>query len=83
MAGNLADVAEHLAIQVVTTAARREELLAAAEALRHVPYYPARNFREGVQVAMMLHKASRLAERIVMATMSLTKYPEYSWMLMP
>lgn len=62
MASNLADAAEHLAAQAVTTAVRREELLAAARALRHVPYHPARNFPEGVQAAWIVHMAMCLED---------------------
>ncbi|MFA5940653.1 MAG: pyruvate formate lyase family protein [Sinimarinibacterium sp.] len=55
MTANLADEAERLAQAPDCPAARRVELAAAAAALRHVPYFPARNFREGLQAAWIVH----------------------------
>jgi pyruvate formate-lyase/glycerol dehydratase family glycyl radical enzyme len=60
MAGNLAAEAERLAR--TSSPPRRDELLAAATALRHVPYHPARNFREGVQAAWIMHLAMCLED---------------------
>lgn len=55
MAANLAEETERLAQAPDCPAARRVELAAAAAALRHVPYHPARNFREGLQAAWIVH----------------------------
>lgn len=62
MADNLADEAARLAALPGTTAARRHELESAATALRHVPYHPARTFREGVQAAWIMHMAMCLED---------------------
>lgn len=62
MAANLADEAERCSRAPGTSAARRDELASAASALRHVPYYPARTFREGLQAAWIVHMAMCLED---------------------
>ncbi len=62
MAANLAEAARDLAHQPGTSAERRQELLNSEQALRHVPYYPARNFQEGLQAVWILHVAMCLED---------------------
>lgn len=57
MAENLAEEADRLAQDPNLSSERRNELFAIAAALRHVPYYPARTFREGLQAAWLVHVA--------------------------
>lgn len=57
MAANLAAEAERVAALPGTDSARCAELRAAAAALRHVPWHPARNFREALQGAWIMHIA--------------------------
>jgi pyruvate formate-lyase/glycerol dehydratase family glycyl radical enzyme len=62
MAGNLADLAEKLANQTGLSDQRRQELLIAANACRHVPYHPARTFLEGLQACWIVHVAMNLED---------------------
>lgn len=62
MTKNLADEAERVSRAPDISAQRRDELVAAAVSLRHVPYYPARNFREGLQAAWIVHLAMCLED---------------------
>lgn len=62
MAANLAAEAERVAALPGTEAARRAELRAAASALRHAPWHPARNFREALQGAWIVHMAMCLED---------------------
>jgi len=62
MAANLADEADRCARAPGLSAARRDELASAASGLRHVPYYPARNFLEGLQAAWIVHMAMCLED---------------------
>ncbi len=62
MANNLADYAHAMAYLPTTSAERREELLNSEQALRHVPYHPARNFQEGLQAVWLLHVAMCLED---------------------
>ena len=62
MAENLAAEAERLAADPDITATRREELLAGAVRLRHVPWQPARDFREALQAAWIIHLAMCLED---------------------
>ncbi len=55
MAANLAEEAERQAGLPGTTKQRRGELLAAAEACRHVPFEPARTFAEALQSIWLVH----------------------------
>ena len=57
MAKNLADEAEKEAGRPGLSSRRREELLQAARACRHVPYHPARTFAEGLQSCWLVHVA--------------------------
>ena len=57
MAENLAAAAEQAALRSDLSAGRRGELLAAAQACRRVPYYPAATFQEGVQACWLMHLA--------------------------
>ena len=57
MAENLADAAEAKAAESGITDARSSELLTSAAACRHVPYYPARTFLEGLQSCWLIHMA--------------------------
>ena len=62
MAANLADEADRRARAPGLSAARRDELASAASGLRHVPYYPARSFLEGLQAAWIVHMAMCLED---------------------
>ena len=62
MAANLADEADRCARAPGLSATRRDELASAALGLRHVPYYPARTFREGLQAAWIVHVAMCLED---------------------
>ena len=62
MATNLADEADRCARAPGLSAERRHELASAASGLRHVPYYPARNFLEGLQAAWIVHMAMCLED---------------------
>jgi len=62
MAANLADESERCAHAPGLSPARRDELAAAASGLRHVPYYPARSFLEGLQAAWIVHMAMCLED---------------------
>jgi pyruvate formate-lyase/glycerol dehydratase family glycyl radical enzyme len=62
MAHNLANEAERISLAPETPSARRAELLAGAEALRHVPWFPARTYREGLQAAWLVHVAMSLED---------------------
>ncbi len=62
MALNLADEAERLASLPDIAAERRHELMESAEALRHVPYEPARSLLEGLQSCWIVHIALNLED---------------------
>ncbi|MFH2064857.1 MAG: pyruvate formate lyase family protein [Pseudomonadota bacterium] len=62
MAANLADLAEKMAYQPGMSDKRRQEILASADACRHVPYYPARTFLEGLQSCWIIHVAMNLED---------------------
>ena len=62
MAQNLADAAEEKANAPGLPDARRRELRASAAACRHVPYYPARTFSEGLQSCWLVHVAMNLED---------------------
>jgi formate C-acetyltransferase len=62
MASNLADEAERQASEPGVSLQRRAELLASAEACRHVPYEPARNFLEALQSIWLVHVALNLED---------------------
>jgi pyruvate formate-lyase/glycerol dehydratase family glycyl radical enzyme len=57
MARNLARAAQAQAGRPGVPAARRAELLRAAEACRHVPYHPPRSFIEALQSCWLVHVA--------------------------
>ncbi|MBI9084834.1 MAG: hypothetical protein JEZ11_14675 [Desulfobacterales bacterium] len=57
MAENLAVEAEKEARCPGVSPTRREELLRASRACRHVPYHPARTFAEGLQSCWLVHVA--------------------------
>ncbi|NOY69633.1 MAG: hypothetical protein GXP53_09125 [Deltaproteobacteria bacterium] len=62
MAENLADAAERKAKEPEITDERRKELLSSAAACRHVPYFPARTFLEGLQSCWLVHVALNLED---------------------
>ena len=62
MAGNLADAAERKAAESGITDERRKELLTSAASCRHVPYFPARTFLEGLQSCWLVHVALNLED---------------------
>jgi formate C-acetyltransferase len=62
MATKLADEAARCSRAPGLSAERRDELAAAAAGLRHVPYHPARTFREGLQAAWVVHVAMCLED---------------------
>jgi len=62
MALNLADEAERMASLSDTEPGRRRELLESAQALRHVPYEPARSLLEGLQSCWLVHIALNLED---------------------
>ncbi len=62
MARNLADEAERIASSGDVSIERSEELRRAAAALRHVPWSPARSFREGLQACWLVHVALNLED---------------------
>ena len=62
MAQNIADAAEEKANAPGLPDARRRELQASAAACRHVPYYPARTFSEGLQACWLVHVAMNLED---------------------
>jgi pyruvate formate-lyase/glycerol dehydratase family glycyl radical enzyme len=62
MAAKLADHAEQLAHQPGLSDQRRQELQTAAVACRHVPYYPARTFLEGLQACWIVHVAMNMED---------------------
>ncbi len=61
MAENLANASEIKASKIQNPT-RRRELLEIAEICRHVPYHPARSFREGLQSAWLIHVALNLED---------------------
>ncbi len=62
MATNLAAEAERLAAELNNNSQRRLELLEIASSCRWVPFEPARNFREGLQAAWLIHLALNLED---------------------
>ncbi len=62
MAANLADEAERQANAPGVSAGRKDELLAAADSCRHVPYEPSRTFREALQSIWLVHIAMLLED---------------------
>ncbi|WP_028316004.1 pyruvate formate lyase family protein [Desulfatibacillum aliphaticivorans] len=62
MASNLAAEAEKKAAAQGVALERRKELLEAAEACLHAPYYPARTFKEGLQACWLVHMAMNLED---------------------
>ena len=62
MAENLAHAAKKAADEPGITAERRRELQMSAAACRHVPYYPARTFTEGLQACWLVHVALNLED---------------------
>jgi len=62
MALNLAEKAEKMANSAGISAKRNAELLEAAAACRHVPYHPARSFKEGLQACWLVHIAMNLED---------------------
>jgi len=62
MALNLAEKAEKRANSAGIAAKRKAELLEAAAACRHVPYRPARSFKQGLQACWLVHIAMNLED---------------------
>ncbi len=62
MAFTLAAEAEKHAARQGVSLERRKELLEAAEACTHVPFYPARTFKEALQSCWLIHMALNLED---------------------
>ena len=62
MAINLAEKAEKMSSSIEVPTERKAELLEAAAACRHVPYRPARSFKEGLQSCWLVHIAMNLED---------------------
>lgn len=62
MASNLAEEAQHRALDAGISPRRRRELFEAAEACRRVPWRSARTFREGLQACWLVHIALNLED---------------------
>jgi len=62
MALNLAEEAEKTASSSDISAQRKAELLETVAACRHVPYRPARSFKEGLQACWLIHIAMNLED---------------------
>jgi len=62
MASHLADEAERQAGRAGVTPERKTELHESAEACRHVPYEPARTFKEALQSIWLVHVAFNLED---------------------